>query len=93
MINYGECIYIIEREQGLEAAHKAIAAIDQLPVKVEPVNRERAFEAAHVKAHYAVSFADAFAAALALENNAKVVTGDPEFREVESLVQILWLPR
>ena len=36
---------------------------------------------------------DAFAVALAQEKSATVVTGDPEFREVESLVPVLRLPR
>jgi len=58
-----------------------------------PGHRARTFAAAHIKAHYRVSFADAFAIALAQESTATAVTGDPEFREVEKLIPILWLPR
>lgn len=47
--------------------------------------------AAHIKANYAVSYADAFAIALAQELKATVVTGDPEFGGVEKMVDILWL--
>jgi ribonuclease VapC len=93
IINLGECVYIIEREQGLSAAHKAIAAIDQLSVEVLSSDRARTFAAAHIKAHYKVSFADAFAIALAQESAATVVTGDPEFKAVEDLIPVLWLPR
>ena len=93
IINLGECVYIIEREQGLPAAHKAIAAIEQLPIEVASANRAQTFAAAHIKAHYRVSFADAFAIALAQESAGTVVTGDPEFKEVEKLISILWLPR
>ena len=93
VINLGESVYIVEREQGLTEAHKAIAAIEQLPVVVVPADRAQTFAAAHIKAHYRVSFADAFAVALAQESSASVVTGDPEFKEVEKLVPILWLPR
>lgn len=93
VINLGECVYIIEREQGLAAAHKAIAAIDQLSIEVPSVDRARTFTAAHIKAHYRVSFADAFAIALAQESVATVVTGDSEFKAVENLIPILWLPR
>ena len=53
----------------------------------------RTFAAAHIKAHYKVPFADAFAIALAQESAAPVVTGDPEFKEVEKLIPVLWLPR
>jgi predicted nucleic acid-binding protein len=42
---------------------------------------------------HSVSFADAFAIALAQESAATVVTGDPEFKEVEKLIPVLWLPR
>ena len=93
VINLGECLYIIEREQGLDAAHKALAAIEQLSIEVATVDRAQTFAAAHIKAHYKVSFADAFAIALALESAATVVTGDPEFKEVEKLISVLWLPR
>lgn len=92
-INLGECLYIIERERGLESAHAAIAAVDQLPVEIVAADRERSFAAAHIKAHYSVSFANAFAIALAQDKQAAVVTGDPEFTQVESLVPIHWLKR
>ena len=93
VINLGESVYIVERERGLTEAHKAIAAIEQLPIVVVPADRAQTFAAAHIKAHYKVSFADAFAVALAQESSASVVTGDPEFKEVERLIPILWLPR
>lgn len=93
VINLGECLYIVEREQGLNAAHRAISAVRQLPVKEVTADRERAFAAAHIRARHRVSFADAFVVALAQEQAATVVTGDPEFRTVEPLVPVLWLPR
>jgi len=40
-----------------------------------------------------VSFADAFAIALAQDKKATVLTGDSEFTQVESLVPIHWLKR
>jgi ribonuclease VapC len=49
--------------------------------------------AAHIKARHPVSYADAFAVALAQEYGATVVTGDPEVRAVESLINVDWLPR
>jgi predicted nucleic acid-binding protein len=50
-------------------------------------------EAAHIKAHRAVSYADAFVVALAQQHGAHVVTGDPEFKMVEDLVSVYWLER
>jgi len=55
------------------------------------IDRQRVLAAAHIKARYPVSYADAFAIALANELGATVVTGDPEFKEVESVVAVLWL--
>lgn len=91
VINLGEVAYIIQREQGLQAAQKVIAAIDQLPVCVVEADRTRTFAAAHIKACHAISYADAFAVALAQEVDGTVVTGDPEFRKVEALAPVHWL--
>jgi hypothetical protein len=44
-----------------------------------------------VKAQFPLSYADAFAISTALRSQAMVVTGDPEFRAVAHLVEILWL--
>ena len=93
LINLGECLYIIEREQGLKAAVRTIAALRQLPILEAEATRDRTFAAAHIKAQYRVSFADAFAIALAIEKKAAIVTGDPEFKQVESLASVLWLPK
>lgn len=91
IVNYGEILYITEREQGLNAAQRAVALIDQLPVEVVVADRDLTFTAAHIKAHHAVSYADAFAIALAQMVSGRVVTGDPEFRKAEALVPIEWI--
>lgn len=92
IINYGEVIYILEREEGLTIAQDLIAVVDQLPITIVEADRRLTFAAAHFKAHYSVSYADAFAIALAQQKQAILLTGDPEFRSVESLVSIEWLP-
>ena len=93
LINYGEVLYIIERERGLQAAQQTIGIIDQLPVAIAEVDRHTVFMAAHFKGRYPMSYADAFAAALAKIKNGELLTGDPEFKAVESEVPIHWLPR
>lgn len=92
LIAYGECLYVIEREQGCQHAQRAVGVIDQLAVHVMPVDRSLVFEAAHVKARYPISYADAFSVALAKRNHGRVMTGDPEFKAVESEVAVRWLP-
>jgi ribonuclease VapC len=49
------------------------------------------FQAAEYKAQYALSYADCFALASAVEHKAIFVTGDPEFKKVEHLVDIVWI--
>ena len=49
--------------------------------------------AADFKTRFKISLADAFAAALAKEQNAQLVTGDPEFKPLEKEVDITWLKR
>ncbi len=54
-------------------------------------NRALADTAADFKARFRISLADAFAAALAKEKKAELVTGDPEFKALEKEIKIIWL--
>ncbi|MGD2048353.1 MAG: hypothetical protein PVH03_02600 [Chloroflexota bacterium] len=49
------------------------------------------FAAAHIKATHTVSYADAFAIALTMQHSAVLVTGDPEYSQMEHLIDIEWL--
>lgn len=91
LINYGEALYLIERRRGVEAARKAINILDHLPIVVVEADRPLTFAAARIKAHHRLSYADAFAVALAQELDAAIVTVDPELKSVEGLVRIEWL--
>ncbi len=93
MINVGEVLYITERERGVAQAHQALAAIEQLPLELLAVTRERILAAAHIKARFPLAYADAFAVAAAQEFQGIVLTGDPEFAAVEALIGVEWLPR
>lgn len=91
LINLGEVAYIVERRRGTAVADEVIERVHSLPVLITDVDEERVLDAAHIKANHAISYADAFAVALAKELDAPVITADPEFRKVESLVQVFWL--
>ena len=95
VINLGEILYIVEREQGLVAAQRTLAALDQLPVKIQPAERSVVLSAARLKARYAISYTDAFAVVAAQDQEAALVTGDPEFKPLvaDGLLQVEWLPR
>jgi len=91
VVNYGEILYQVERRRGPWAVKQTVAIIDRLPVTVVDANRSLTFAAAHIKAGHTISYADAFAVALAQAQGATVLTGDPEFKEVEHLIPLEWL--
>jgi predicted nucleic acid-binding protein len=95
LINLGEVLYITERERGLVEARRTLGAVDQLPVEVVGVSRATVLAAAHIKARFPVSYADAFAVVAAQDHGGVVVTGDPEFESLAAaaVVAVEWLPR
>lgn len=58
---------------------------------ISAVTRPLALQAAHLKARHRMPSADCFAAALAVELQASVITGDPEFHSVEQQILVVWL--
>jgi predicted nucleic acid-binding protein len=60
-------------------------------VGVDDKNLELVRQAAVYKATRKISYADAFAAALAKIKNAELITGDREFEQVEDDIKIGWL--
>ncbi|MHB8846685.1 MAG: PIN domain-containing protein [Nitrospirota bacterium] len=90
-INLGEIIYITKRAFGDQKKIEILAHIERLGFTVVPVPNSIVFQAAEFKAEYSISFADCFALATALDQKASIVTGDPEFRKVEHLANIVWI--
>lgn len=93
LVNYGEVVYIIERERGLPPAQRVIGLLDQLPITVVVADLALTLAAAHVKALYPIAYADAYAVALAQIHHATLLTGDPAFQAVAGLIAIQWLSR
>jgi predicted nucleic acid-binding protein len=90
-INFGEVYGIILREHGKERALGVMSALQSLPIRLIDVTPHRAFNAAEVKAKYRLYYVDSFAAALAIENRATLVTSDSDFRRMGHSFPILWL--
>ena len=91
-LNAGETYYIIARLRGEEqAGHFLEVILPTLPIKILSNDFRRVIEASRLKAGYPISFVDCFAVATALAEKAVILTGDPEFRKVEGLVEIKWL--
>jgi len=93
IINLGEVYYITSRAYSQERAEEVLAMLRHLPIKLVAADEELALETARIKAKHPISYADAFAVALALRNGVPVVTGDPEFSCIETLVPVKWLEK
>ena len=76
-INLGEVLYICMRGDGEDAAAADIDRVRQHLDVVDP-DWPLVSEAARVKAHGGLSYADAFCLATALRVDAPLWTGDPE---------------
>ena len=92
-VNYAEVQYIIRRKEG-DAAWSLIATeLAAAPIEFHPVTRGLADMAAEFKSRISFSLAAAFAAALAKEKKAELLTGDAEFKALEKEIKIRWLGR
>jgi len=90
-VNLGEIIYSTKREFGDQKKLEVLANIERLNFTILTVSNSLIFQAAEYKAQYRISYADCFILASAIEHKAIIVTGDPEFKKVEHLVNIMWV--
>ena len=90
-VNYAEVKYSIVKQDGAAAWEKAAQILQGLPIDFHSTTRALADVAADFKARFKMSLADAFAAALAKEKKAELVTGDPEFKALDKEIKIGWL--
>jgi predicted nucleic acid-binding protein len=92
-VTWGEVFYIAWRRHGETNAREAEARLQRMPIAVIAVERERATRAGALKQRHGLGFADAFAAELAIERGAWLVTADPEFSKVGKELLVYPLPR
>jgi predicted nucleic acid-binding protein len=90
-VNWAEVLYKMERKQGNAGYETARQFERTTPLETVPVDRELAESAALLKNEYDLGLADAFAAALAKNKKAELVTSDHEFKAVEKEIKINWL--
>lgn len=93
VMNWAELYYTMERAGGRRAAEEAVGDLATLPIDIVGVGDDLKLArlAAQLKAGHKLSLADAFAAALAKDRKAELVTGDPEFKALEKEIKICWL--
>jgi predicted nucleic acid-binding protein len=92
-INFGEILYSCWKLNKVEA-DRLFADAEALPVDIISVDDDLVIEAARLKATCNASYADCFAAALAIRHDVPVVTGDKEFLglvKVQPRLLLNWL--
>lgn len=92
-VNWGEVFYTEWRRHGESKAREAETNLRRLPVLVVSVDLDRATRAAGLKHKHDLGYADAFAAELAIERGASLVTADPEFSKLGKMLSVYSLPR
>jgi uncharacterized protein len=93
LINLGEVYYGTGRKHGRHAAENVLSYIEDLPIRFHPVSKRHVFAAAQFKMNYRIAYADAFAAAAAVELDAVLLTGDPELFALDGEIKIERLSR
>ena len=90
-VNLGEVYYLLLRDHGSEDADKILKVIETLPIDFVEVDMRLAKQAAVYKATRKIPYVDCFVAALAKLHKGEIVTGDKEFKTLESEVKIAWI--
>jgi predicted nucleic acid-binding protein len=91
VVNAGEVWYIIAREASVSDADRSITELRHLGIEFIDADWTLAREAGGFKSKHKMSFADCFAAALAKHKKASLITGDPEFKQLEQEITVDWL--
>jgi ribonuclease VapC len=91
VVNAGEIWYILARRASAPGADQGISSLRSAGVEFVDADWTLAREAGRIKSENKMSFADAFAAALARLRKAQLVTGDREFKQIEGEIDIRWL--
>ena len=89
--NAGEVWYIVAREASESDADTSVADLQKIGVQFIDINWELTRVAARFKARGHMSYADAYAAALAKQTKCELLTGDPEFQALDGEIKIRWL--
>ena len=90
-INLGEVWYSLARRKSRDIAEQQLALLAQIGLERVDVDWPMVLQAADYKSRHKISYADAFAAALTKQRNAELVTGDREFRALDSEIKIHWV--
>ena len=81
-------MYRVGKVKGEKEARETLEQLRRLPLTIIPASEEAVLAAALLKMQYAISYADAFAAATATALGAILATGDPELQHLAGKIHI-----
>lgn len=91
VVNWGEVYYSVWRARGEKVAEAKLQEIAQLPIQVVDADMDLTRLAASMKAAHKLPYADCFAAALAENRKAILVTADKDFECCATMLKISWV--
>jgi uncharacterized protein len=95
IVNLGEVFYLSVRARDLSYGRRVLETLHPRVMTIS-AHDELVMMAATLKARHPISYADGFAAATALLQDAPLVTGDPEIKAMaasENTLQLEWIGR
>jgi predicted nucleic acid-binding protein len=95
IVNVGEVFYICVKARNMAYGRRVLETLHPRITTIS-AHDELVMLAATLKARYAISYADGFAAATAMLQGAPLVTGDPELRVMaakEKALRLEWIGR
>ena len=91
VVNLGEVWYSIARTNSEEIADQYINDVQGMAIEIVEVSWQLTRQAAAFKVKGNISYGDCFAAALAKERKAELITGDKEYKVLQDQVRISWI--
>jgi len=91
VVNLGEVWYSIARTTSPETADQYVREIQGMAIETVDADWQLTRQAAAFKAEVNIAYGDCFAAALAKDRKADLVTDDKEFKVLEGEINVTWL--
>jgi ribonuclease VapC len=91
VVNLGEVWYSIARTNSPETADQYIHEIQGMAIEIVDADWQLTRQAAAFKVDGKISYGDCFAAALAKNRQAELITGDAEFKVLQDEINISWI--
>ena len=94
-INHGEVVYLVRKNFSATMASEFLDSFRNFPLQLLSVSDGLIDAAVELKSRFPISFADAFAAAQAMEFNVPLLTGDRDFLLLRDagLLRVHWVGR